>query len=274
MQLVHNRAFDLAGSVPATALEGHTWSALLAATKGVPGRVLRSEGVVRDLASATADFRDQYYGLRGCVIEAAEADDAGFPPLITSGLLDPAVALWGSRPTKFDKVTYRFPRVDVARLEPRLQEWARSRLRPKLMLATQTKVLEVFVDARGRFVPSVPVITVTADDISDLCRLGALLSSPPVTLVAACRHLGAAMSSEALKLSASDVLGLPLPTDRHAWELAAGHFENASQATDAEARSAELTASAHLMCEAFGLPEDPELMAWWSDRMPSLRPAR
>lgn len=274
VQLLQNRSFTPSGSVAASALKEATWSTLLAATKGVPDRVLRSHGSVRSIASATADFRDRYYGLRGCIVDLEDAEDAEFPPLATSGLLDPAQVLWGSRSTKFDKVTYQFPRVDVSRLEPRLQEWVRSRLRPKLMLATQTKVLEAFVDASGRFVPSVPVVTITADHVADLWRLGALLSSPPVTLVAARRHMGAALSSEALKLSASDVLNLPLPAEPDAWTEAADHFERASATTAAETRSTELASAATLMCEAFALKEDAELLAWWSHRLPAPRAAR
>lgn len=271
VRLLHNRTFASAGTVSANSLRGPTWSTLLASAKGVPDRQLRSRGSVRDIASATADFRDQYYGLRGCVVDVAIADDAAFPPLVTSGLLDPAQVHWGRRSTKFAKATYQYPRVDIERLEPRLKEWARSRLRAKLMLATQTKVLEAFVDMKGRFVPSVPVITITADERADLWRLGALLSSPPVTLVAAQRHMGAALSSEALKLSASEVLDLPLPVDRDAWTLAAHHFESATAAATADVYSSELMSAGKLMCEAFGLKDDAEIMAWWSNRLPAPR---
>lgn len=274
VELLHNRAFAAAGSVAAGELEGPTWSVLLAATKGVPERQLSVDGAVRDLASATADFRDQYYGLRGCVVDVQDADDVEYPPLVTSGLLDPAQVLWGSRSTKFDKATFQYPRVDISRLEPRLQDWARSRLRPKLMLATQTKVLEVFVDASGQYLPSVPVLTITADHVENLWCLGALLSSPPVTLLAARRHLGAALSSEALKLSASDVLDLPLPANRGAWSEAAQYFEGATRATAPAVRCAELAKSARLMCEAFGLKDDAELMDWWSRRLPMRRAVR
>lgn len=274
VMLLRGRAFEPAGSVPATTLAGNSWSPLLATAKGVPERNLRTRDSVREIAMATADFRDQYYGLRGCVVDDDAADDAAFPPLATSGLLDPAHILWGSRTTKFDKVTYEFPRVDMGRLAPRLQEWAQSRLRPKLMLATQTKVLEAVVDFTGRFIPSVPVVTVTTEDPADLWRLGALLSSPPITLVAARRHIGSALSSDALKLGASDVLGLPLPDDADAWLQAAQHFERASFATSADARWAELRRSAELMCAAFGLQDDRELLSWWSDRMPTPRPKR
>ncbi|MBI1844990.1 MAG: N-6 DNA methylase, partial [Actinobacteria bacterium] len=274
VELLHNRAFAAAGSVAAGELEGPTWSVLLAATKGVPERQLRVDGAVRDLASATADFRDQYYGLRGCVVDVQDADDFEYPPLVTSGLLDPAQVPWGSRSTKFAKATFQYPRVDISRLEPRLQEWARSRLRPKLMLATQTKVLEAFVDASGQYLPSVPVLSITADHVEDLWCLGALLSSPPVTLLAARRHLGAALSSEALKLSASDVLDLPLPADRDAWSEAAQYFERATRATVPAVRFAELAKSARLMCEAFGLKDDAELMDWWSHRLPTRHAVR
>ena len=273
VELVLNRAFEPAGSVPFSELQAPTWSALLAASKGVPRRALRTGGSVRDIAAATADFRDQYYGLRGCVVDAADGDDSELPPLVTSGLLDPAQVLWGERATKFDKTRYEHPRVNLSQLTPKLQQWARSRLRPKIMLATQTKVLEAFVDESGRYLPSVPVLTITTDQIEDLWRLGALLSSAPVTLVAANRHLGAALSSEALKLSASDVLELPLPSERAPWDKAADHFKQATLA-DADARSRELAISSQLICEAFGLEDDAELMTWWSGRLPARSAAR
>lgn len=269
IELFSSRSFIPAGAARSESLTGATWSALLATAQGVLDRELHTDGVVADVAAATADFRDQYYGLRGCVIDAREADDAALPPLVTVGLIDPAALLWGTRSTRFDKVTYDCPRVDVARLEPRLQAWARVRLGPKLMLATQTKVLEAYVDAHGRCLPSVPVITVTTDDVEDLWLLGALLGSPPITLVAARRHLGAALSSDALKLSASDVLQLPLPADRSSWQQAARHYERACRSPGHAQRLEELERSAELMCHAFGLPGDAELMAWWASRMPA-----
>lgn len=271
VEILHNRGFAPAGSVPTSALAGPTWSALLAATSGVPDRALLSDGRVGDMASATADFRDHYYGLRGCVVDMETADETAFPPLVTSGLLDPAQVLWGHRSTRFEKAKFQYPRVDISKLDAKMQEWAHSRQRPKVMLATQTKVLEAFVDADGCFIPSVPVITVTADDDMDLWRLGVLLSSPPVTLEAARRHLGAALSSEALKLSASEVLDLPLPADRGAWTVAAEHFERASKAETDEARSVELRLAATSMCEAFGLEDDAELLSWWTDCLPRRR---
>lgn len=271
--LHQNRDFRAVGTANVSSLQHGTWSALLATSKGVPERAVATNGTVGDIAAATADFRDQYYGLRGCVVDQREADDSEYPPLITSGLIDPGALLWGERNTKFDKTSYECPRVDVAKLEPRLQQWATEKLRPKLLLATQTKVLEAAVDDRGRFLPSVPVISVTVDDPANLWMLGALLTSPPVTLVAARRHLGAALSTEALKLSASDLLSLPLPADESSWSLAAKHFQRACESTDAANRRAELTATAEMMCAAYGLEKDDELLHWWSARMPRPRTA-
>ena len=247
---------------------GSTWSGLLATSKGIPDVEVQGAGSVADIATATADFRDQYYGLRGCVVERREACEAEFPRLLTSGLIDPAEILWGSRRTKFDKTAYEYPRVEIARLEPRLQDWAAKRLGPKLVLATQTKVLEAAVDECGTYLPSVPVISVAVNEKDDLWCLGALLTSPPVTLVAARRHLGAALSTEALKLSASDVLNLPLPEDRSVWSVAATHFKRACDSPDAMSRRANLLASGKAMCKAFGLSHCDDLLNWWQERLP------
>jgi hypothetical protein len=269
--LYNRRSFDPAGSSPAPAPADVTWSRLLALGKGLPDREFATDGSVRDVATATADFRDQYYGLRGCVIDDASADDDQFPPLVTSGLVDPAVVLWGERSTRFDKHGFDHPRVDLEKLTPELRKWAAERLRPKVLLATQTKVLEAVVDDQGRYLPSVPVISISAEDPSLLWKIGVLLTSPPVTLIAAVRHLGAALSSDALKLGAKDVLDLPLPADQNAWEQAAQLFRSASLSCEAAERRELLTAGAKLMCTAFGLPGDEELLSWWAERLPGDR---
>ena len=271
VRLYVGRDFRTAGDGSVT---GSTWSGLMATSKGVPDCEVESNGSVADVATATADFRDQYYGLRGCVVDRREASDSAFPRLLTSGLIDPAEILWGSRRTRFDKTAFEHPRVEVAGLEPRLQEWAAARLRPKLVLATQTKILEAAVDECGVYLPSVPVISVVAEDSENLWRLGALLTSPPVTLVAARRHLGAALSTEALKLSASDVLNLPLPANGSAWSEAAEHFKSACGSPDGESRRARLLASAAAMCAAFGLPGDGDVFDWWQGRLTKARKPR
>ena len=62
-----------------------------------------------DIATFTADFRDQYYGLVGAV-----SDDGDGPPLITSGLIEPGRVLVGRRQVRFAKQRFAAPRVDLA----------------------------------------------------------------------------------------------------------------------------------------------------------------
>lgn len=271
VKLFRNRLFDAAGTVMSEDLDGSTWSPLLATSKGLPERQFATDGTLRDIATSSADFRDQYYGLRGCVVDREEGDDSLFPPLLTSGLLDPAEVYWGTRTTKFDKTKFRFPRVDMNRLTAKMNSWAKSHQTPKVLLATQTRILEVYVDIGGRFIPSVPVLTVLPKTDDQLWLIGALLNSPPTTLTAARRHLGAAMSTDALKLSAADVLELPLPADHQSWSEAAECFKSASMESRKEVRRTHLEHSAQLMCKAFGDDGDSELIEWWRNRLPTRR---
>ncbi|WP_421118309.1 hypothetical protein ACE2AJ_12955 [Aquihabitans daechungensis] len=270
--LVRGRGFRPGPTAPAPAPSAASWSPLLAALQDLPVRSLLTDGVVGDLAEATADFRDQYYGLAGAVVDRVDGS-ADRPRLVTSGLIDPARLRWGERPCRFNKEAYLHPRVELGRLAVPLQEWATRRLVPKVLVATQTRVLEAVVDAAGDLLPSVPVVTVTPrrGRAEDLWRIGALLCAPPATLVAAQRHLGSARNATALRLSASDVLALPLPRGRAAWGWAAAAFAEASVAPDEETRGERLRASARAMAEAYGLIDDEDLLAWWAARLPQAR---
>jgi hypothetical protein len=236
-----------------------SWSGLLAVAEGLPERTLAVSGVVGDLARATADFRDQYYGLAPHVVDRAEADDGALAPLVTVGLVDPGRSWWGERPTRFNKVAYRHPRVEVAALAPGLQAWARSRLVPKVLVATQTRVLEAVADPAGRLLPSVPVISVVPDDPEQVWHLAAVLTCPAVALVAARRHGGSGRSARALRLRAAEVAELPLPADRAAWDAAADRLRTGAPVAEVGAA----------MDRAYGLVDDRDLLAWWMDRFPA-----
>lgn len=266
------RSFAPAGTVDQPSPGPGSWSPLLAAALDLPVRAVAGVGRVGDLATATADFRDQYYGLAPHVEEAAggAAPTRERPALATVGVIDPAHLAWGERALRFNKATYRRPVVRCGDLEPKLQAWARDRLVPKVLVATQTRVLEAVVDRTGVVLPSVPVITVVphTDDAGSLDRLGALLTSPPITLLASQRHLGAGRNRHALKLRAAEVLDLPLPVDEAAWQDGAAHFLAASLAPGTAARLDALVACGQAMNRAFGLGDDPELLDWWVGRLP------
>ena len=186
----------------------------MARARGVPDRRWATAGTLLDIATASADFRDEYYGLIDAVID----DPSGaLPRLITSGLIDPAELLWGRRATTFNRVRREFPRVQLDLLSDALRMWAARRMVPKVLVATQTKVLEAIVDEDGSLLPSVPVITIEAP-VDDLWRIAALLVSPPIAAIAATRHLGAALSADALKLSARRPVGLAAASAPRAME--------------------------------------------------------
>jgi hypothetical protein len=249
------------GAAPSPGPADRSWSALLADGAAVPRRRLGSAGVVGDLAVATADFRDHFYGLAPHVVDRAEVDDeAAWPPLVTSGLIDPLACRWGRCDARFNKVTYRHPRVDRRALPPALRAWADARLVAKVLVAAQTRVPEAVADPDGRLLPSVPVITVLprGDDPDDLWRLAAVLAAPAVALEAVRRHAGSGLNARALRLRAADVAALPLPAHRAAWD----------EAADAVRAGAAAPAVAGAMGRAYGLGDDPELVAWWGAHLP------
>lgn len=146
-----------------------TWSGLLTGSSAGAS----AGPVLGDIASFSADFRDQYYGLVGAV-----DDEADGPPLVSSGLIDPGVCHWGRRPMRFAGRRFLAPRVDLGSLSPTMQRWATRRLVPKVLVANQTKVVEAVIDERGEWLPSVPVITCVTDDLRQVVDV---LSSPATT---------------------------------------------------------------------------------------------
>ena len=261
------------GTPAAELAEMPTWGPLIADGFGIPLVHLESAARLGEVLSAAADFRDQYYGLAPFVMEAdvreVEAVAEHLAPLVTVGLIDPLHNRWGETATRFAKRQWKAPAVDVARLrvESDLGEWADRRLVPKLLVATQTPVLEVVPDEKGILLPSVPAITVVPHGIS-LWHAAALLTSPVLTAWAAARYLGASLNTQALKLSARQIEGLPLPPASEAWNAAAAHAQDAFLSNSSSERSAHVRRLARRMCEAFSIKDPAELMAWWSDRLP------
>jgi hypothetical protein len=159
--------------------------------------------------------------------------------------------------------------VDLASLDAHtdLGPWSRSRLVPKILLATQTRILEAAIDPRGDWLPAVPVITITPRDPADLWLIAAALLSPIATASALRACAGAGLSSHAIKLSARQALTLSLPADRPLWTTAARCVRLAAGAPAAAART-HLTAAAEATCRAYGLSESQTIAAisWWTRR--------
>lgn len=251
------------GAGPATDPDG--WGRLAAPTFGIPVAPLTATagaGTIGDLADCTADFRDQFYGLAPFVRDGLP----GGTPLVTTGLIDPAESRWGRTPTRFARVRYDEPAVDLAalRADGALAPWAAARLVPKLLVAGQGRVIEAVADEHGAWLPSVPVVSVVPREAGDLWRLLAVLLAPPVVAHAATRYLGTGLTPGSVKVSARQVAALPLPTDPAAWADGAELARRAQHAGEDE-RPDLLVATGRVMTAAYGAGDD--VLDWWAGRV-------
>ncbi|MFZ5477310.1 MAG: HsdM family class I SAM-dependent methyltransferase [Myxococcota bacterium] len=245
VRVVTGRAFAHAG---VEAPLGDTWAPLVAFH--LPPARARTRGRLGDVATATADFRDEYYGLRGAVVEAPDGD---LPKLVTTGLVDPCACKWGRAPAHLHRVAYTHPRVDLDRLAPKMRAWAARRGVPKVLVATQTRVIEAWVDADGACIGTTPMISVFADDP---WKVAAVLLSPFATRWALENYGGTGMSEDVVKLAARQVLEIPLPDAP--WDAAAELVRRAHAG-----EPGALEAAALAMDEAYGV----ELRPWWAQRL-------
>jgi len=244
------------------------WSPLLSDALGVPTLDIprgpcEGDATIGGVARATADFRDQFYGLRGAIRDLAEPPEGAhspFPKLVSTRHIDLAREAWGAVDARILGARYRHPRVDLAALaEVRgMTAWAEARLVPKVLVATQTKVIEAVVDTRGDLLPLVPLITVTlrgeaAERGVDLWMLAAAIASPVVVVRAAARYYGTALSGAAIKLSARQLLEMPLPSVDAPWRESAAALREASSAATRDARRAALERFARDSCAAHAL---------------------
>ncbi len=267
-----------------TPIGDEPWSPLLSDAIGVP--TLQASGVAGDgvdtigsIARATADFRDQFYGLRGAIRDLAEPQQgacARLPRLVSTRHVDLARESWGAVDARILGARYRHPRVDLAALaEVRgMTAWAEARLVPKVIVATQTKVVEAVVDERGEWLPLVPLITVTLEAEAvergiDLWMLAAAIASPVVVARAASRYYGTALSGAAIKLSARQLLEMPLPSERASWRESAEALREAAREMAGDARRAALERFARVSCAAHGLAaaDADAVVAFWRARL-------
>ncbi len=304
-------------------VDDRSWSALLADSLGGP--IVDLDGQpLGTLITATAGFRDEYYGLAAACIEFPERPAIAEGPelyrLVTVGALDPLWSWWGHRPITFAKKSWDRPVIDPSMLERKVSRWFERQRSPKVLLPTQSKVFEPVVDLDGSMVPVTPLISIQlergnresdslegavlegavleggsdrgAPPLDDgealtLEMVAAMLLAPPLVAWARRRWFGAALSVSAIKIPASAVAELPMPSDLALWRRAAGLIESSRvhsrEAVDdgadigEENNAADVAALvdevAQLMMSAYGLDpnalESEELLSWWRDRLPA-----
>lgn len=254
-------AFDAAVTVCAPILERRSspsvndWGGPLADAQAVPPVDLDPTRRLGDHAEIVAGFRDEYYGLVGAV-----GEDGDGPLLVTSGAIDPLRHRTGAD-VRFAKQRWRRPTLRPELVEGRARRWLDAQRGPKLLVATQTRVVEAVVDPDGRMAASVPVVVVRPHDPGRLWHLAAALHAPVVSAWMLRRSAGTALSSGACKPTAALLGDVPLPPDGEAWDAAASRAEAlAGGAGD----WAAFGAAADL---AYGV-SDPATAGWWLERLP------
>jgi hypothetical protein len=233
---------------------------LVAAALGAPAVGLDESATLGEMTTATAGFRDEYYGLAEACVEG-HANDHRLR-LVTVGALDPLVNSWGEQPMKFAKKHWNRPVINSSKLSDRVARWVGQQARPKLVLPTQSKVFEPVVDRTGSLVPVTPVLSIHGE-VADLDSIAAVFLAPPVVAWAHRRWFGAALSVDAIKLAARNVAQLPLPVDRDAWQRAAGLILVAEGA--GHDRRQVLLQIGREMNTAYHCSDD--VFEWWAGRL-------
>lgn len=253
---------DHSGSEP-TDLEPVNWGHMLATARGIPepGR-LHTRGTVGDRARARMNFRDQYYGLIPAVIDSTPTADTDHPPFITSGIIDPGICRWGHQPVRFAKRLFHAPRVDLDALDPTMQMWARGRLVPKVLVASQTGVIEAVADTAGAWIPGVPITSLVphgpagTDDIA-LLELAAVLTCPVTSLLAWWDGAGSGLSARSIRISPRLLMALPWP---------AGDLGPAVT----HLRAREIAACGRAVAQAYEMDLDHPAINWWEQALPDI----
>lgn len=217
------------------------------------------------IASATSGFRDEFYGLAEFAAEESQSDSAhALRKLVNVGSIDPLHCSWGQIPARFAKTRWERPVVDAAKLRGKVGTFVDRQNRPKVLVATQSSILEPIVDPVGDLVGITPTLIVTTDRPS---HVAAMLLAPPVVAIAAQRWYGTGLTATALRPTASTLLELPLPLDRDLWDQAAVLVERNTHPVNGDQPApsvATLTEIAELMNRAYG--SHPDVLQWWLER--------
>ena len=242
------------------------WSSLLAVASGVPDVAFSNEVRLGDRAVVTADFRDAYYWLAERVQEGTGNDDR--PKLATVGLIDPFRYLHGDKATRFAKQQFRRPVLQIEdEPPPKLRTWLEHKQSPKLLVATQTRIVECYADTSGELLPSTPLVTIVPEQESELWHLMAAVASPAASAWLAGIAAGTGLSQGTIRIRASLLADLPLPNPSHAWDHGA---ELAQRIQETGINDEALRAFGETMNQAYNL-SSVELLSWWSTQLQKKR---
>lgn len=275
-------------------LDPSSWAMLLdqiprdgggALPRGEP-MVVEPAETIASVANVTAGFRRHFYGLAPHTRDDPSGVDRA-PVLVTTGAIDPMHHRVDT-PVRFAGRSYERPVVEVTGLESEdaaIATWVRSLLVPKVLIASQGRVLEAIVDAEGFMIPSTPVIAVLPDDDSGLTvwHLASLVSSPLTAAKLRASAAGTGMDGRGCRVTAGFVRAVALPTDRAAWDDGADAARCATLASaqgnetawaDQLDRLGEAMLDATSVTVATRRGGRREVLDWWREQRPRWRGAR
>jgi len=230
---------------------------------GIPAVVEPAGRVLGDQADVVAGFRDEYYA-----IAAATTEGGAGPRVVTVGRIGPLRLDPDGRPVRVRRRDYTDPRLDIERLErddPKVARWLERLLVPKILVATQTAVLEAVADPDGTLVPITPVLAVVPPP-DKVWTIAGLLTAPTMSALAAARTLGSGRHHRVVKLAAREVRQLPAAGEGAAWREVARRAEMAQRATTMATWRPAVVATARAAEQALGGAHD-EIVAWWAERL-------
>ncbi len=136
--------------------------------------------------------------------------------IVTTGLIDPGVSLWGQHLCRYLKRDYRHPRMVASDgLTRSLQKRLAQAQRPKIIVAGLTKGVESFVDVAGEYIGTVSTYSIfhPRDDVSALHRLNAHLLSDPVGQEFVAQLGSSGMRGAHITMTQRFLKGLPIPDE-------------------------------------------------------------
>ena len=169
---------------------------------------------------------------------------------------------------RFGKRPWRAPAVAVAALDQPNHPgaaWARRQLVPKVLVASQTRVIEAAPDGAGRAIGLTPVISGVPNGIS-LAHLLAVLCSPVSTLAVASAMAGSGLGRSGVRVSTTVLAGLELPLHRAPWDEAAGLLAGHCS-LGAGVEPATMSAVIDVMVAASGVGDGDGVRSWYLDRV-------
>ncbi len=258
-----------------------SWSGLLARAMGVPVVQPAPPGglCLEDFANCTAGFRDEFYALAEAAVEFDQrpgATAARTARLVTSGMIEPGRLDWGVGERRLAGRGMLRPVVDVdglTAISEKVQRWARQRTVPKVLVASQTRILEAVLDRCGDCIGVTPVISVEPRRNADhagcegsrmpIEAIAGLIAAPSSSARVAAVSAGTGRSTGSLRISASVLGSLPFPRMAGSIERLAATWcrleEAATSGGDLVRLGAELDSALGLV--------DTEVLDWWAERV-------